>query len=937
MKSHLIFVRVHFQSYVGVQLILALDRIREAAKESGQALGPIVVLSYKNHALDEVLLDLLQSPSCTPAMKRTLIRCGNPESEDLQPYREKNSQLERSAEEELSQRLSALRQANRTAKDWHDLGILLPLACAELKHQNYVNALEGIPILSEWAPGRAENNAERRDCRDGSNVVDTSISALRFLISKDCMQCSGSRKAYEVLKSISFAKETRDMNPLLRVANQLEEEAEHWIQKEVSSSGSPGIFVFTKFLQGATPPPRCQYHKEDGEEFTCTMVVSAPGMYCAELHGCCEPSGTCLERRTNHALGVKFCDAHRCKEAHHRPKKEPRPCHNISLPNSQCCSAHGCPLCKKVHAVQVFPKQPHACHAHQCMAIDCQFPQLNPGEIPFCKEHACSICQRPNEVILDMLRYSGSPFCSSHKCADNACMDSRLRGDQVFCPKHACRECKGRRKHVDPLCAASVLCKEHRCAHSDSVCPLSRSQGSDFCELHTCFICVRLGFQGNRGVVDEAPRNVCPGHILCAETLQDGTLCGELIAGNGPFCQAHRRQTMMRKKPANAFVATRECFCSGVTSKDKQCKTKGYAEEGRSFYCPPHADQAPESSSDSSDSDEEFFEIEQEALFSGAIGSWDNFADSEQSASTSGLAVRQMDEADDATDDDESFRRAIALSLLPNDLDGLAAVEAPPDSKTPPPRSVSGDLATEKAPVDAVSDNDIFQEVEENVGHEGVIEVVPVDLFSNDTFFPEEDEDMVWHEANAADIHPDELDYDEEGDQEIDMEQERLQQTLGEDLYASGDVDSEDDEFEDDIQPVPNTIVGLEEISSLEDFLERMGTWSWDMTTAQRWAEFGMLLRFASSSLKELKAHSESYVDEARQQRAQAAGQSFKKAHLIGATVVGATRRLEALRSAEPFAMVSLGEPQTTLENTPLFLYDSFFISVVANYRRIFL
>lgn len=49
------------KSYLGVIFIRALDIIREGALEAGLAVGPIVVLSYKNHSLDEILMDLLKS------------------------------------------------------------------------------------------------------------------------------------------------------------------------------------------------------------------------------------------------------------------------------------------------------------------------------------------------------------------------------------------------------------------------------------------------------------------------------------------------------------------------------------------------------------------------------------------------------------------------------------------------------------------------------------------------------------------------------------------------------------------------------------------------------------------------------------------------------------------------------------------------------------
>lgn len=43
---------------------------------------------------------------------------------------------------------------------------------------------------------------------------------------------------------------------------------------------------------------------------------------------------------------------------------------------------------------------------------------------------------------------------------------------------------------------------------------------------------------------------------------------------------------------------------------------------------------------------------------------------------------------------------------------------------------------------------------------------------------------------------------------------------------------------------------------------------------------------------------------EARRGRSQAGAHSYKKSKLIGATIVGASRRLEAIRAAEPFAIV---------------------------------
>jgi hypothetical protein len=69
------------QSYVGVQLVQALDLIRQAAIRAGNPVGPILAISYKNHALDEILLDVVQSAasfSSPSAGKKPTIRVTMP-------------------------------------------------------------------------------------------------------------------------------------------------------------------------------------------------------------------------------------------------------------------------------------------------------------------------------------------------------------------------------------------------------------------------------------------------------------------------------------------------------------------------------------------------------------------------------------------------------------------------------------------------------------------------------------------------------------------------------------------------------------------------------------------------------------------------------------------------------------------------------------------
>lgn len=82
---------------------MALDLVRRKAESEGHAVGPILVLSYKNHALDEFLIDVINQYQTSkrylqPGM---LIRTGKPDIEILENFTERNSNLERSARTNL--------------------------------------------------------------------------------------------------------------------------------------------------------------------------------------------------------------------------------------------------------------------------------------------------------------------------------------------------------------------------------------------------------------------------------------------------------------------------------------------------------------------------------------------------------------------------------------------------------------------------------------------------------------------------------------------------------------------------------------------------------------------------------------------------------------------------------------------------------------------
>ena len=98
----------------------------------GHAVGPILVLSYKNHALDEFLNDVISQYPNTPAhvnyrshrqvvqglQPGMLIRTGKPELECLENFAERSSPFERDAQNHLLRIIKVQRQTRNVFKLW---------------------------------------------------------------------------------------------------------------------------------------------------------------------------------------------------------------------------------------------------------------------------------------------------------------------------------------------------------------------------------------------------------------------------------------------------------------------------------------------------------------------------------------------------------------------------------------------------------------------------------------------------------------------------------------------------------------------------------------------------------------------------------------------------------------------------------------------------
>ncbi len=147
-----------------------------------------------------------------------------------------------------------------------------------------------------------------------------------------------------------------------------------------------------------------------------------------------------------------------------------------------------------------------------------------------------------------------------------------------------------------------------------------------------------------------------------------------------------------------------------------------------------------------------------------------------------------------------------------------------------------------------------------------------------------------------------EIYYDDEEEQQQNEELKRLQE-----LTEIADYSDEEEKEEDIIKQTETISINNNQTfqTEIENYLFEVQNWSWKLSHQDRLIAAAKLIRLVCNIFKRLnKIISENDLYAARKNFSEAGAQSFRSARIVGSTVVGASRRLEALRSAGPFAVV---------------------------------
>ena len=137
-------------------------------------------------------------------------------------------------------------------------------------------------------------------------------------------------------------------------------------------------------------------------------------------------------------------------------------------------------------------------------------------------------------------------------------------------------------------------------------------------------------------------------------------------------------------------------------------------------------------------------------------------------------------------------------------------------------------------------------------------------------------------------------------------DQRRLQEigALDEDRQAAEEEADDTDSVDDPAVDADADIDGLDDGELVLRAMDEAETWNWKWSVSERHDAVSRLVRLMVKRLNCLRTRYEAVVAEARMTKSEAGAATLKKAIIVGATVVGASKRLEKFRAAEPFAAV---------------------------------
>ncbi|CAK9039188.1 NFX1-type zinc finger-containing protein 1 [Durusdinium trenchii] len=391
-------------------MVRALMIIRKYWVQVSPVVGtpPILVLSYKNHAIDEFLVDLVTAEPHL-GRKPDMIRIGGGTS--------------------LDQRLWNFSERNLGRQDW-EVGKLrqhvhwlhdLSTSCKALSQKSSSFSGYQVDMFKAAFPSENEKDAEKRRRKCAYEATDQLLATLvRYRRMLEAFEQDSDEDDYKmpddttILNDLDFIREEaghmqrshyhshRRREALEDIPN-LREGIEHYIELGHTHLDDPGEILLL-FLRGWRPLPLCNYSY--GYVSCSDLAFDHEAPLCAN-HRC----GWELEdwSRCQHPVipGRQGCKDHACGVLECPQKK---------LAEQDFCSWHACFVCLKegARALEATDDPPrNACEKH---ALCWQCDELALPGRDACAEHDFIMCEAKvnGEPCRNRAASSLRPFCKDH-------------------------------------------------------------------------------------------------------------------------------------------------------------------------------------------------------------------------------------------------------------------------------------------------------------------------------------------------------------------------------------------------------------------------------------------------------------------------------------------------------------------------------------------
>jgi replication-associated recombination protein RarA len=448
------------KSYLGVVLVRALIIIRDLwmKKNPSLKMPPILVLSYKNHAIDEFLCDLLASASCLRATNK-LIRIGGHCSDPrLTRYSERSASKHDPAVMRCREDVESLHKLQQLIEDTAEGAAVFLAYKSEIFVENVsdedikkcnraayeateslVKALRRIKgfqsiLVAEPTNGTAENKELQKEA-PGAPKIST-----RLFVQKVRREVAAER-----------TEDKLDLTPRLTYG------VSHYPETAFED-------MLHLWLTGKRPLPQCCYRSEAGSR--CAMLSHAPSPALCFKH-CCLVEG-CADVVVH---DKSLCLAHACQA-------QGCPCRSIGLPHMYCKN-HGCKKCVELGMPSKMAEDDpprNVCSDHpMCISIACTKYTCG-GEL-YCEDHKTRMCNaktRRGDKCQKRAISRSQPYCRDHisqmaeekedvsppKMMDGPSGPGDGSGDQSFACKATTKKgkpCKGQRLSNSSFCHDHTL------------------------------------------------------------------------------------------------------------------------------------------------------------------------------------------------------------------------------------------------------------------------------------------------------------------------------------------------------------------------------------------------------------------------------------------------------------------------------------------------